>query len=169
MTIESVRAHLKKHQMEERILELDASSATVQEAAKVLGVEPARIAKSLSFKVGQEAIIVVTAGDAKIDNAKFKTQFLVKAKMLTLEEVLSYTGHPIGGVCPFGLANPLKVYLDVSLRRFATVFPACGTPSSAIEVTCEELEMIVQEAVWIDLCKGWQMVNEEVHAHEHTV
>lgn len=169
MTIESVRAHLKKHQMEDRILELDASSATVQEAAEVLGVEPARIAKSLSFKVGEETILVVTAGDAKIDNAKYKTLFKVKAKMLPLEEVLSITGHPIGGVCPFGLASPLKVYLDVSIQRFTTIFPACGTPSSAIEVTSEELELIVRDAVWVDLCKGWQIEKGGLPAHEHTV
>jgi prolyl-tRNA editing enzyme YbaK/EbsC (Cys-tRNA(Pro) deacylase) len=162
MSLQSVIEHLKKFDKDTEILQYEGSSATVQQAADVLGVIPARIAKTLSLKVNDETVIIVTAGDAKIDNAKFKSLFKVKAKMLSGEEVPVITGHPIGGVCPFGLANPLPVYFDVSLKRFKTVFPACGSVNSAIEVTCEELEQIVETGTWIDVCKEWEPSHLEV-------
>ena len=156
MSLQSVIEHLKKFDKDTEILQYEGSSATVQQAADVLGVIPARIAKTLSLKANDETIIIVAAGDAKIDNAKFKSLFKVKAKMLSGDEVPVITGHPIGGVCPFGLANPLPVYFDVSLKRFKTVFPACGSVNSAIELTCQELEQIVGNATWIDVCKDWE-------------
>jgi len=156
MAIDKVRAHLRKWGRDVDILELADSSATVALAAKALGVEPARIAKSISLRSGEGALLVVTAGDAKIDNAKFKAEFGIKAKMLTAPEVLAYTGHAVGGVCPFGLPGDLPVYLDISLRRFATVFPACGSSNSAIELTCDELATYAGNRKWVDVCKGWQ-------------
>ena len=133
------------------------SSATVELAAVAVGVEGARIAKSLSFKVNEEPIIIVAAGDAKVDNAKYKAQFHTKAKMLTHEEAHTLIGHDVGGVCPFALPENVKVYLDVSLKRFETVFPAAGSDSSAIELTCEELERYSSNfQAWVDVCKGWQ-------------
>ena len=126
-------------------------------AAGAVGVEGARIAKSLSFKVNEEPIIIVAAGDAKVDNAKYKAQFHTKAKMLTHEEAHTLIGHDVGGVCPFALPENVKVYLDVSLKRFETVFPAAGSDSSAIELTCEELERYSSNfQAWVDVCKGWQ-------------
>ena len=141
----------------DRIREFDVSSATVELAAVAVGVEGARIAKSLSFKVNEEPIIIVAAGDAKVDNAKYKAQFHTKAKMLTHEEAHTLIGHNVGGVCPFALPENVKVYLDVSLKRFETVFPAAGSDSSAIELTCEELERYSSNfQAWVDVCKGWQ-------------
>lgn len=141
----------------DRIREFDVSSATVELAAVAVGVEGARIAKSLSFKVNEEPIIIVAAGDAKVDNAKYKAQFHTKAKMLTHEEAHTLIGHDVGGVCPFALPENVKVYLDVSLKRFETVFPAAGSDSSAIELTCEELERYSSNfQAWVDVCKGWQ-------------
>ena len=141
----------------DRIREFDVSSATVELAAVAVGVEGARIAKSLSFKVNEEPIIIVAAGDAKVDNAKYKAQFRTKAKMLTHEEAHTLIGHDVGGVCPFALPENVKVYLDVSLKRFETVFPAAGSDSSAIELTCEELERYSSNfQAWVDVCKGWQ-------------
>lgn len=141
--------------MEDRILEFDVSSATVELAAQAVGVEGARICKTLSFKDGEQACILVqTAGDTKIDNRKFKDTFGQKARMLTAEEVLAFTGHAVGGVCAFGIENEnVKVYCDESLRRFATVFPACGSANSAIELTCEELFRYSHALAWIDVCK----------------
>lgn len=159
MTLQTASNYLKAINPNIHIYEFDGSSATVEEAAQVLGVEPARIAKTLAFKVGEEAILVVAAGDAKIDNAKFKQQFSTKAKMLSPDEVLHFTSHPVGGVCPFGLAHPLSVYFDVSMKRFSTVFPACGSPNSAIEASCEELLKYVPQAEWVDVCKGWNEVD----------
>lgn len=156
MAIEQVRECFKKWNRSQDILEFDTSSATVELAAKAVGVEPARIAKTLSFKSEDGAMLIVTAGDAKIDNAKFKAAFGFKAKMLTPEEVLEWTGHPVGGVCPFGLKNDLPVYLDISLKRFDAVFPACGSGNSAIELTCEELDKYSNNKKWIDVCKDWQ-------------
>lgn len=140
--------------MEDRILEFDVSSATVELAAQAVGVEGARICKTLSFKDGEQACILVqTAGDTKIDNRKFKDTFGQKARMLTAEEVLAFTGHAVGGVCAFGIENEnVKVYCDESLRRFATVFPACGSANSAIELTCEELFRYSHALAWIDVC-----------------
>ena len=158
MSIEKVRAYFKPLGIEERIREFDVSSATVELAAVAVGVEGARIAKSLSFKVNDLPIIIVAAGDAKVDNAKYKAQFHTKAKMLTHEEAHTLIGHDVGGVCPFALPEDVKVYLDVSLKRFETVFPAAGSDSSAIELTCEELERYSSNfQEWVDVCKGWQV------------
>ncbi|MDE6455403.1 MAG: YbaK/EbsC family protein [Dysosmobacter sp.] len=157
MSIEKVRAYLKGFGVEGRIREFSVSSATVELAAAAVGVEGARIAKSLSFKVEDKPIIIVAAGDAKIDNAKYKARFRAKAKMLTHEEAHSLIGHDVGGVCPFALPEDVKVYLDVSLKRFETVFPAAGSDSSAIELTCGELEKYSSGFVeWVDVCKAWQ-------------
>lgn len=124
-------------------------------AAQALGCEPERIAKTLSFLVNDGAILIVAAGDAKIDNAKYKAMFETKAKMLAKEEVNERIGHDIGGVCPFGINEGVAVYLDESLKRFATVFPACGSSNSAIELTIQELEAYTPYQQWIDVCKGW--------------
>lgn len=157
MSLESVKEHLKKWDRDKDIMVFEKSSATVEEAAATIGVEPERIAKTLSFRgEGDKAILVVTAGDAKIDNKKFRHTFVFKARMLSADEVVEQTGHVIGGVCPFGLANDLDVYLDVSLKRFETVFPACGSINSAIEVTCDELEEYSGAKEWIDVCKAWE-------------
>ena len=152
MSIERVREFFKKYDMEDRILEFSVSSATVELAAKALNCEPARIAKTLSFSVGQNVILIVTAGDTKIDNAKYKSVFSCKAKMLSFDEVESLVGHAVGGVCPFGINDGIGVYLDVSLKRFSTVFPACGSSNSAIELTPDELEKY-SGGKWIDVCK----------------
>lgn len=157
MSIQKVRAYMEPLGIADRIREFDVSSATVELAAVAVGVEGARIAKSLSFKVNEEPIIIVAAGDAKVDNAKYKAQFHTKAKMLTHEEAHTLIGHNVGGVCPFALPENVKVYLDVSLKRFETVFPAAGSDSSAIELTCEELERYSSNfQAWVDVCKGWQ-------------
>ena len=156
MSIERVRTFFKTYNMEDRILEFDVSSATVELAAQAVGCEPARIAKSLSFLVDDHAIIIVTAGDAKIDNPKYKAQFAKKAKMLSPEEVTALIGHAVGGVCPFGINDGVEVYLDESLKRFETVFPACGSSNSAIELSIPELERYSGFLTWIDVCKGWQ-------------
>lgn len=155
MAIDQVREHLKKWGRDTDIIELETSSATVELAARALGVEPARIAKTISLAGPEKAILVVTAGDAKIDNAKFKKQFGIKAKMLSADEVLATTGHAVGGVCPFGLINDLPIYLDISLKRFKTIFPACGSNNSAIELTCSELEQYSESQEWVDVCKDW--------------
>lgn len=157
MSIQKVRAYMEPLGIADRIREFDVSSATVELVAVAVGVEGARIAKSLSFKVNEEPIIIVAAGDAKVDNAKYKAQFHTKAKMLTHEEAHTLIGHDVGGVCPFALPENVKVYLDVSLKRFETVFPAAGSDSSAIELTCEELERYSSNfQAWVDVCKGWQ-------------
>ena len=157
MSIEKVRTYFKPLGIEDRIREFDVSSATVELAAVAVGVEGARIAKSLSFKVEDKPIIVVVAGDAKVDNSRYKAQFHTKAKMLTHEEAHALIGHDVGGVCPFALPEDVKVYLDVSLRRFETVFPAAGSSNSAVEMTCDELERYASNFVeWVDVCKGWR-------------
>lgn len=154
MSIEKVKEYLKHYNKDKDILELESSSATVELAAEALQVIPARIAKTLSFKKDNSCILVVTAGDTKIDNKKFKTTFGLKAKMLTPEEVINLTGHAIGGVCPFGLTNEdIKIYCDSSLKRFKTVFPACGSSNSAIELTPDELFQISKSENWVDVCK----------------
>ena len=156
MSIERVRAYFKTFGIEDRIREFEVSSATVELAAAAVGVEGARIAKSLSFKVEDKPVIIVVAGDAKIDNSKYKAQFHTKAKMLTHEEAHSLIGHDVGGVCPFALPEDVRVYLDVSLKRFETVFPAAGSDNSAIELTCEELEKYSSNfQQWVDVCKAW--------------
>ena len=155
MSVEKVRAYLTPYGVTQRIRELEVSSATVELAAIAVGVEGARIAKSMSFKLADdEPIIIVTAGDRKIDNAKYKAYFHVKAKMLTFDEACAFTGHAPGGVCSFALPENVKTYLDVSLKRFDTVFPAAGSANSAIEMTCEELERYSSNfSGWVDVCK----------------
>ena len=157
MSIAAVRAYFAQFGMADQVLEFETSSATVELAAQAVGVIPARIAKSLSFKVDGKAILIIAAGDAKVDNAKFKAHFHTKAKMLTPEEVTELVGHAIGGVCPFAIKDGVDVYLDESMRRFETVFPAAGSSNSAIQLTCEQLEQYTQNFVaWGDFCKGWQ-------------
>lgn len=153
MSIDKVRTYFKKFGLEEKILEFDVSSATVELAAKALGCEEARIAKTLSFLVEEKPILIVTAGDVKIDNSKYKAKFLTKAKMLKFEQVESLIGHAVGGVCPFGINEGISVYLDESLKRFQTVFPACGSANSAIELTIKDLEKYSNSKDWIDVSK----------------
>lgn len=155
MSIERVRDYLKQFNMETRIQEFHVSSATVALAAEVLSVIPARIAKSLSFMVDGKAVVVVAAGDAKVDNTKYKAQFHTKAKMLTPEEAEALVGHAIGGICPFGVNGGVDIYLDISMQRFDTVFPAAGSANSAIEMTCEELFRCSGALAWVDVCKDW--------------
>lgn len=151
MSIERARAHLAKYGFADRIREFTVSSATVALAAAALGIEEARIAKTLSFSLDGEAILVVAAGDAKVSNSKFKAFFRKKAKMLAFEEVEALIGHGVGGVCPFGINEGVKVYLDESLRRFETVFPAAGTASSAVELSIPELELASEALRWVDV------------------
>lgn len=153
MSIEKGRAYFRQFGMEDRVREFTVSSATVELAALALGVEGARIAKTLSFKSGDGCILILAAGDARIDNHKFKEKFHMKAKMLTPDEVLSLVGHPVGGVCPFGINEGIDVYLDDSLKRFETVFPAVGSPSSAIELDLDDLFKYSNAVEWIDVCK----------------
>lgn len=156
MSIEKVRAYFKTLGIDCRIQELDASSATVELAAQALGVEGKRIAKTLSFLLDSSCILIVAAGDARIDNVRYKTYFGQKAKMLPHDDVPAYVGHAVGGVCPFAVKEGVKVYLDASLRRFETVFPACGSSNSAIELTLPELEQYAHAEGWIDVCKNWR-------------
>ncbi len=156
MSIEKVRAYLRPLGYEDKILEFHQSSATVALAAEAVGCEPARIAKTLSFMVGESCILIVTAGDAKIDNAKYKAMFHTKAKMLAYDDVEPLIGHGVGGVCPFGVNENVTVYLDESLKRFTTVFPACGSENSAIELTIPQLEQLSNFTQWVDVCKDWQ-------------
>ena len=153
MSIERVRAFMREKNMEEKILEFEVSSATVELAAQAVGCEPARIAKTLSFMVNGAPVLIVAAGDAKVDNSKFKAAFHTKAKMLTPDEAVELVGHAVGGVCPFAVNDGVKVYLDESLRRFTTVFPAAGSSNSAIELTMSELEAL-SGGVWLDICKS---------------
>lgn len=155
MSIEKVREYFKHYNMEDRILEFPVSSATVELAAQALNVEGKRITKTLSFHVNGNAILVAAAGDARVDNGKFKRRFGVKAKMLSYDEAASMIGHAVGGVCPFAVNEGVEVYLDESLKRFETVFPACGSSNSAIELTIPELERY-SGGTWVDVCKGWQ-------------
>ena len=156
MSIETVRAYFRPLGREGDILEFPVSSATVELAAQAVGVIPARIAKTLSFLVENQCVLIVAAGDAKIDHAKYKAQFHTKAKMLTPQQAQEMTGHAVGGVCPFANPEGVTTYLDISLQRFDTVFPAAGSSNSAIELTCQELEEYSHSAAWIDVCKGWQ-------------
>ena len=156
MSIEKVKAYFAQYGMEDRVLEFPVSSATVELAAQALNCEPRRIAKTLSFRVGEQAILVVAAGDARVDNAKYKNRFGVKAKMLSREEAAEMIGHAVGGVCPFAVKEGVAVYLDESLKRFPTVFPAAGSSNSAIELTIAELETYSRFTDWVDVCKGWQ-------------
>ena len=156
MAIEKVKDYFAQYGMQDRVLEFPVSSATVELAAQALHCEPCRIAKTLSFLVEERPVLVVTAGDAKMDNHKYKAQFATKAKMLTPDQAETLVGHAVGGVCPFAVQPGVTVYLDVSLRRFATVFPACGSSNSAIELTIPELERYSGYTAWVDVCKGWQ-------------
>lgn len=155
MSIGKVKAYFEKFGIADRVLEFDTSSATVELAAMALNCEPCRIAKTLSFATENNPILIVTAGDAKIHNHKYKEHFGIKAKMLSREDAESLIGHAVGGVCPFAVKSGVKVYLDQSLRRFETVFPACGSSNSAIELTISELEKYSGFADWVDVCKGW--------------
>ena len=155
MSIDTVRAYFRARGMEDRVQEFSVSSATVPLAAKALGCEEAHIAKSMAFhgKDGDGCLMVVTAGDARIDNRKFKDTFLMKARMLSPDETLALVGHPVGGVCPFAVPEGVHVYLDRSLQRFATVYPACGSANSAIGLTCAELEEVSGAIGWVDVCR----------------
>ncbi len=156
MSIQRVKKYFRTLGMEDRVLEFDVSSATVDLAAQALGCHPCRIAKTLSFLVDGHAILIVAAGDAKVDNSKYKARFGTKAKMLTPQEVEELVGHAVGGVCPFAVNQGVNVYLDESLKRFETVFPACGSGNSAIELSIPELEQYSGFGCWVDVCKGWQ-------------
>ncbi|MEK3714407.1 YbaK/EbsC family protein [Paenibacillus sp. FSL R7-0333] len=155
MAIEKVKDFFKQYGMDSQIKEFEVSSATVDLAASALGCEPERIAKTLSFMVNGQAALVVAAGDAKVDNKKFKEYFKTKAKMLSPDEAIDRVGHAIGGVCPFAIKNDVSVYLDISLKRFETIYPACGSSNSAIELTIKQLEQYSSYSEWIDACKGW--------------
>ena len=154
MSIEKVREYFKEYGMDERILEFDVSSATVELAAQAVGTEPARIAKTMSFIVEEKPILILLAGDVKIDNSKYKAQFHTKAKMITYDEVETVIGHGVGGVCPFAINDGITVYLDESLKRFESVFPAAGSSNSAIELTIPELEKYSNYKKWIDVSKA---------------
>lgn len=155
MAIEKVKEYFSQYGIEDRVQEFEVSSATVELAAQALHCEPCRIAKTLSFLVNGDPILIVAAGDAKIDNPKYKARFAAKAKMLSPEEAKEMIDHAVGGVCPFAVNGGVTVYLDESLKRFETVFPACGSSNSAIELTIKELEQYANYAAWIDVCKGW--------------
>lgn len=156
MSIEKVRAYFNSLGIADRIIEFDVSSATVALAAEALGCEGKRIAKSLSFGTPDGPVIVVAAGDARIDNGKYKAFFNTKAKMLSHEEASELIGHAVGGVCPFAVNDGVTVYLDESLKRFETVYPACGSSNSAVELTISELEKYSSFKCWVDVCKDWQ-------------
>lgn len=158
MSTEKVKSYLKQWNAEGKVQELDVSSATVELAAEALSVIPARIAKTISFQGKEDnCILVVAAGDTKIDNSKFKQQFGIKAKMLSPEAAIEYTGYAVGGVCPFAIDNLcVAIYLDRSLKRFDTVFPACGSSSSVIELTIDQLSEYSKSTDWVDVCKGWE-------------
>lgn len=155
MAIENVKTYFRQFGMEEKVLEFAVSSATVELAAEALHCEPQRIAKTLSFLVAERPVLIVAAGDAKVDNHKFKEQFATKAKMLSPDQVEEMVGHAVGGVCPFAVKDGVTVYLDVSLKRFETVFPACGSANSAIELTIPQLEQYSGYTEWVDVCKGY--------------
>ena len=156
MSIEKVRSYFQQFGIENRILEFPVSSATVELAAKALNVEGARIAKTLSFKLGDRILLIVCAGDAKVDNRRYKDEFGGKASMLSHDEAASRVGHAVGGVCPFAVPESVEVYLDASLKRFQTVYPAAGSSNSAIEMTMEELEKYSRCRKWVDVCKAWR-------------
>lgn len=156
MAYETAKAQLDKFGFGDRVKLFDVSSATVELAAQAVGCDPAMIAKTLSFDVHGVVTLILAAGDARIDNSKFKAIFGCKAKMLSHEEAEPRIGHAVGGVCPFGVNEGVKVYLDVSLKRFEKIYPACGTSNSAVELTCEELEKCALPEGWIDVCKNWQ-------------
>ena len=153
MAFDKAKAYLEEKGYGDRVKEFEVSSATVELAAIAVGTEPARIAKSLTFLVEDKPVMIICAGDVKIDNSKYKGMFHTKAKMLTPEQVENLIGHAIGGVCPFGIKEGVDVYLDESMKRFDTIYPACGSSNSAVKLTCEELEMLSGSLGWIDVCK----------------
>lgn len=153
MSVDKVRSFFQKYGLDKRIMEFDVSSATVEQAAQALSCRPERIAKTLSFNVNGRTILIVTAGDRKIDNSKYKARFGTKARMLTANEAEKTIGHAVGGICPFGINPDIDVYLDISLKRFDTVFPACGSSNSAIELSIGELEKYSSFSAWVDVCK----------------
>ena len=156
MSIEKVKAYFRQFGREEDVLEFESSSATVELAAQALNVIPARIAKTIALKNDDSCILIVAAGDARIDNMKFRAEFKVKAKMLSHDDVVRLVGYEVGGVCPFVINEGVPVFLDVSLKRFDSVFPACGSANSAIELTCSELYEYAQAAGWVDVCRDWE-------------
>lgn len=157
MSIERAREALARFGAAERIREFEVSSATVALAAEAIGCEPARIAKTLSYKLADDRVIlIVTAGDTRVDNKLYRARFGCKAKMLTPEEAVERVGHAVGGVCPFGVNEGVEIWLDVSMRRFATVYPACGSSNSCVELSCDELEIFSGAAGWVDVCSGWE-------------
>ncbi len=153
MAFDKAKAYLEEKGFGDRVKEFEVSSATVELAAIAVGTEPARIAKSLTFMLEDKPVMIICAGDVKIDNSKYKGMFHTKAKMLTPEQVEQYIGHAIGGVCPFGIKDGVSVYLDESMKRFDTIYPACGSSNSAVELNCEELQMLSGSLGWIDVCK----------------
>lgn len=156
MSVELVKNYLSAYGLADRVIEFEVSSATVALAAQALGCEEAHIAKTLSFMQDDKAVLIVMAGDARIDNPRYKLRFSQKAKMLTPDEAIQYTGHAVGGVCPFALPDGVTVWLDESLLRFETVYPAAGSASSAVRMTPQELEKASRSAGWVDVCKGWR-------------
>lgn len=154
MSLEKVQEYFANYQMREKIMVFDQSSATVELAAQAVGCEPAHIAKTMSFLQGEQAVLIVTAGDVKIDNPKYKARFHQKAKMIPGDQVEAFVGHAPGGVCPFAVKEGVPVYLDESLRRFATVYPAAGSGNSAIGLTINELETYAKACGWVDVCKA---------------
>lgn len=159
MSLDRAKAHLEQFGLADRIRLFNVSSATVELAAQAVGCEPARIAKTLSFMLPEGPALILAAGDAKIDNSKYKAQFHTKAKMLAFEDVEPLIGHGVGGVCPFGVNEGIPVWLDGSLKRFDIVYPAAGTANSAVELNLEELERSSLAQGWLDVCKGWQEEN----------
>lgn len=153
MTLETVKKHIEDENIDVNILEMKESTATVELAAKALGVEPGRIAKSMAIRLKDEDIIIITKGDVKLDNRKFKDQFKQKAKFIKAEEILEVTGHPVGGVCPFGLKEPLKIYLDESLKIYDFVYPAAGDVNTCLKIGVEYLQQVT-DAEWIDICEA---------------
>lgn len=157
MSIENVREYLKKYDKEKDIMEFDVSSATVELAAEAVGVEPAKITKTLALKTKDDGCMVIcVSGDGKIDNKKFKKEFGLKARMLSPEETLEKTGHAIGGVCPFALPSGVEAFMDISMKRFDKVYPACGSSNSAIALSCDKLFEISNGIRWVDICKDWE-------------
>jgi len=156
MSIEKAKEYLKQFGLDTQVMEFEVSSATVAEAAKAIGCEEKEIAKTLSFMVGDKPILIVAAGDSKVDNSKYKAEFSTKAKMIPFENVEAVIGHAVGGVCPFGVNDGVAVYLDSSLKRFETVYPACGSSNSAIKLTLAQLEEIINCEKWVDVCKDVQ-------------
>ena len=153
MAFEKAREYLKKYSLENYVMEFDVSSATVEEAAKAVGCNEQEIAKSLSFLVEGKPILIVVSGDSKIDNSKYKAEFHAKAKMIPFEQVQELIGHAVGGVCPFGVKDGVLIYLDTSLRKCETIYPACGSSNSAVKLTLEQLEQATNFEKWVDVCK----------------